>query len=193
MLSKPICEFCSMIMKTTRALIAVLAVAIIATPMTASASTVKHFARIGAGEDFDVSRSIAPSDDKFDRLVFKFKALDDFTIDGFALSMSGTNNRDVWKSRYRIVLPKGADRQPFRRFQVSDSVGAAKLTLPGHDFVTGDKFKVVFKTKAENATNFDVSFTTVPAQVPVPATGLLLLTAIGGAAALRRRKKKATA
>lgn len=34
-----------------------------------------------------------------------------------------------------------------------------------------------------------VAFQGVPSQVPVPAAGLLLLTALGGAAALRRRKK----
>ena len=170
----------------------IVAATIFAIPMTAAAATVKQRETIRLSDvAYHFNADITPSGDKFDRMVFKFKVLDDLMIDGFDLSMSGNVRADVRKSRYRIVFPRIVGVQKSEKFSISSPIGTASPT--GNALQAGDKFKVVFRTRADNPTSFSASFATVPAPVPVPAAGLLLLTALGGIAAIRRRKKAAAA
>jgi len=68
------------------------------------------------------------------------------------------------------------------------STSAATAGIPGFDLLAGESFSIFFNYGAGGTNPVSNQFSFTTAEVPVPAAGLLLLTALGGAAAMRRKK-----
>ncbi len=124
---------------------------------------------------------------------FNFTVLEDFSINGFSLTASGTSSgTDIENTTYEITDPLDEESTfGFILTTGTSSFGAAGVEGVT-EFSAGDTFSVLFNTAPDalNPISYTVSFLTeAPAPVPVPAAGLLLLTALGGTAAMRRRKK----
>lgn len=123
--------------------------------------------------------------------VFTFTALERLRISGFSLSGTGTSGgTDIASAQWQIVNPNTGP-SPFQNFSGGFGVAGGSATALGSIYNVGDVFSVIFTEAASRPMSFTVSFPV--AAIPVPAAGLLLLTALGGFAAMRRRKSAATA
>jgi hypothetical protein len=167
------------------------AAALLTLPFAANAATSQQFADIYVDQGYSFSETVAAGGSGAD---FFFTIKDDLRINGISVSGSGTNGgTDIGNTTFQIVNP---DVGP-AGYSLVGTFGTTSSGLGGTDLVTdyevGDSFSVSFITNPTNAQpiSYTVSFNTSP--VPVPAAGLLLMTALGGAAAMRRRKKAATA
>jgi len=158
-------------------------------PVVASAATVTR------NETIDLSQSAYSFSDTAeigdDGVLFTFTFADRARVSGISLSGSGTNGgADIESTTYTVINPNtGPDG--FQTITDSFGVGAGASVIPGQKYNAGDVLTVRFEEDAERPISYTVSFPV--AAVPVPAAGLLLLTALGGAAAMRRRKKAAKA
>jgi hypothetical protein len=120
--------------------------------------------------------------------TFTFNVLERLRINGISLSATGSSGgADLANTTYVITKPSDSGGLTVITFgnAASGFAGFDGIT----DYAAGESFDVVFTTgpAAFNPVSYTVSFET--SEVPVPAAGLLLLTALGGAAAMRRRKK----
>jgi|TARA_R110002124_G_scaffold101038_5_gene248432 hypothetical protein len=155
-----------------------------ALPMMASAVTVNTDVSIGDAPS--VSYSIPASGDG---VTFSFTALENFSIDGFSITANGSNSgSDILASTYSVL---GGTPLNFTNVFAVGAQGIGFAFASGAVFAAGDIFTVVFAENSPRPVSYAVSFTA--SAVPVPAAGLLLLTALGGAAAMRRRKKATNA
>jgi hypothetical protein len=162
------------------------AAALASLPAMASAVTTTVATDVQLGDAPSVSFSVPTTDDG---VIFSFTALNRFAVTGFAVNAVGSNSgADASGTTFSV------DGGPPLSFGVVNNFGPVSFAggfAPGAKYATGDSFTIQFFENAVNDISYGVSFTTSP--IPVPAAGLLLLTALGGAAALRRRKKTATA
>lgn len=167
------------------------AAALLTSPVAAFAITEADPAVITVDQSFSFSQTIASGVGAAD---FFFTVADRLRINGIAVSGTGTNGgTDIGNTTFEITNPAVGPEG----FSFIGTFGTASAGFGGTDiitdFIVGDRFAVFFDTTPANVNSisYTVSFDTSP--VPVPAAGLLLLTALGGAAAMRRRKKAATA
>lgn len=157
------------------------AAALMALPFAASAATTSlpSVSVMLVPNAYSQSYTVAAGDDG---VVFNFNVVEDLRIPTFSLSSSApAGGSDT--TMYEITKP-ATGPSAFGILNLS-TVGAD--IVPGADYAAGDTFQVIFSEQTPDPISYTVSFST--AAVPVPAAGLLLLTAVGGAAALRRRKK----
>jgi len=168
------------ILKTTCA-----ALAFVALPFTASALTVLPTADVTAPEDFSFSATVDASEDG---VQFTFQILEDLIIPFFSLSSSAPSGGST-TTTYEISNP-AVGPTPFGQLNL-DTIGAD--VTAGTTYSAGDIFTITLLEGVDTPISYTVSFATQIAAVPVPAAGLLLLTALGGAAAMRRRKTSAAA
>jgi len=165
--------------KTTMA-----AAALLALPFAANAATANLASEsISLSPDnYSFSYTVDPAEDG---VVFNFTIAEDLQILQFSLSSSAPSGGSG-TTMYEISNPQTGP----------SAFGILNLATVGADIVpgpakysAGDTFTVSFTETVATPISYTVSFPT--AAVPVPAAGLLLLTAVGGAAAMRRRNKKA--
>lgn len=164
-------------LKTTLA-----ATALSALPFAAFAATINlPIVDINLTTDFSDNHTVAAGDDG---VIFNFNVLEDLSIPQFNLSASGTV--DVDTTMYEITKP---DVGP-SAFGVANFGSIGVDVVPGTDYEAGDNFQVIFRETSGAPISYTLSFTTAPtiSTVPVPAAGLLLLSAFGGVMVLRRRK-----
>ena len=157
------------------------AAALMALPFAASAATA-NLASVSVSlvpDAYSQSYTVAADEDG---VVFNFNVTEDLSIPTFSLSSSapqgGSNT-----TTYEITQPATGPSA----FGILNLATVGADIVPGADYAAGDTFQVIFLESTSDPISYTVSFST--AAVPVPAAGLLLLTAVGGAAALRRRKK----
>jgi len=166
-------------------LVVLVSAAVATMPTLANAAAVVFNNDIGAGQNHSFTAVIKPGDS----IEFRFTALDDFKIDSFAVSGTGTSaEADVRDVRFGLSLPASG------LFSTVSSVGDAAA---GFGFITGmayvmdDVFSVFFEDGITEEVGLTLSFdTTAVAAVPLPAAGLLLAPVLlaGAASAFRRRK-----
>ena len=166
------------------------AAALATLPMMASAVTTTQSHNVSVNTAPSYSYSVPTSEDG---VIFEFTALDDFIIDTFSLNANGSNGGvDVSAATYQVSVTNPVPVN-FSTVFSAGGQGQGFAFVSGATFMAGDVFTVSFDESSPRPMSFTVGFvTTAVADVPVPAAGLLLLSALGGAAALRRRKKAAT-
>lgn len=147
--------------------------ALLLTPVLASAATiplVEGANTIVAGEQYATGGFV--SADVADSLTFTLSSAAPVEVTGVVRTFSAPGSFDAFavSAGGVTVLESPAGFYTFT-FVVSPG-GSEDLVLSWDGVTTGDSYSVSFST----------------ALVPVPAAGLLLITALAGAAALRRRK-----
>lgn len=155
-------------------------IAFAALPMMASAVTVIPVTALNVDQSYSFAANSAAGNDG---VTFQFEAVDRFKIDSIRLTANGAN---VTTAQYEVSNPSVG---PLSFDLVTTGLGVS--VAPGTIYDIGDTFSVFLTESAATPVAFTVSFET--AAIPVPAAGLLLLTALGGGAALRRRKKAVAA
>lgn len=118
-----------------------------------------------------------------DGAIFNFTVTEDLNIPEFSLSSSASAGSMT--TMYEITKPSVGPSS----FGVLNLGTIGLDVVPGADYMANDTFQVIFTETTRNPISYTVSFsTTAISAVPVPAAGLLLMTALGGAFALRRKK-----
>lgn len=161
--------------KTTAA-----AAALMALPFAASAAPA-NLASVAVSltpDSYSESYTVLSTEDG---VVFNFNVTEDLRIAQFSLSGSAPTG-GIPTTMYEITTP-ATGPSSFGILNL-DTIGAD--VVPGADYAAGDTFSVIFTESVSTPISYTVSFAT--SAVPVPAAGLLLLTALGGAAAMRRKK-----
>lgn len=123
---------------------------------------------------------------------YDYQALTDLSIANFALSAVGDSD-DITQLQAGFVPNNGANTVLVAFFAGSNVPGGGLLS--GLTLSAGDTFSILFEVIAggslSKAVGVQVSFdTTPPAPVPVPAAGVMLISALGAAGFAVRRKKK---
>ncbi len=122
-------------------------------------------------------------------LEFRFTALEAFTISGFSLSGTGNNATDDLEAvSFGFVTPT---TEAFSTFLANGTVAFAGGFLPGAGFAAGDMFSVFFSDGIDHPVSLTLSFSTQSiSAVPLPASALMLGSALMAAFARFRRKAK---
>jgi hypothetical protein len=143
------------------------------------------------GESRPVGGMVSPGN----TLEFKFTASEALKIlDFFAFTANGSSGgNDTALATFSYNGDGGASSTgiPAGNTVSFGSQGISFAGLPGFVLAKGESFSLFLKSGdgASKLVDLDATFST--AAVPVPAAGLLLLTALAGGAAVARRKKKA--
>ena len=156
------------------------AIALAALPLSAVAVP------IGPDESYTEVGTLAPGG----TLVFSFEVVEDLDIDTFSVSATGTNSGDDIRNvtfAYDSVTGDTFDNV----FSVG-KVGAGFDFVPGFGpYAAGDTFSFTFTDGIVDNVGITLSFETViPAAIPVPAAGGMLLLALLGAGAVARRRPR---
>lgn len=157
------------------------AAALMALPFAAAAAPA-NLASVAVSlspDTYSESYTVQPNEDG---VVFNFNVTEDLRIPQFSLSGSAPTG-GVSTTMYEITQPATGPSA----FGILNLATVGADIVRGADYAANDTFQVIFTETVSTPISYTVSFST--ATVPVPAAGLLLLTAVGGAAALRRRKK----
>lgn len=171
----------SISLKTT-ALAAVMALG----ASVASAATVDVFVPT-TPSNFTSSMNVASGDS----LVYTFTATEDTRVlDRIFARATGTNaGLDVQNA----MVGFNGNLSPFDTVFTSPGAGAGDSNFAGFSVMLGDQFTFTFdNSNGADPLGTTLSFSNVAA-VPVPAAGLLLLTALIGGGVAARRKNKQTA
>jgi len=155
------------------------AAALALAPLSAAAVT------INAGQAYTFNDTLAVGG----QVVFDFQVAEDLNVDVFSLSASGNNaGVDVGNVEFSYDTVTG---DTFNQvFVFGQSASAVDFVPSFGPWSAGESFAFTFDDGIKFPVSVTLSFTTI-APVPLPASGLMLLGAMGGAAALRRRKKAA--
>ena len=156
------------------------AIAIALLPLSAAAVT------IGPGEAYTEVGTLTPGG----TLVFEFKVAADLDIDTFSISATGTSAGD--DIRNVTFAYDGVTGDTFDNVFAAGRVGAGFDFVPGFGpYAAGDVFSFTFTDGITNDVGITLSFETVlPAVIPVPAAGGMLLLALLAAGALVRRRPR---
>ena len=161
--------------------------AVVALASAASAATVINGGSIAAGDNGLGNAILGPNGEA----NFIYTATTDLRVlDFISVSSVGFNDgTDLAQISFGYVGDPGAYLGTYDTFVISGATTESNSTIGGFDLRAGQSFTLFFEYGAgEFETSNQYSFrTTELAAVPVPAAGLLLLTALGGAAALRRK------
>ncbi len=163
------------------------AAAFAALPMMASAAVV---ADVTFNQSYGFTDTILAGQSGTTFTFNPTKRLDIATFDLAGIGFSG--GADLGKITYTLSDPAATGTFSISTFPNSPfALGLAEAT--GGSYNVNDTFVLTFamSSPAAQPVTINVAFDT--AAVPVPAAGLMLLTALGGAAALRRRKKATAA
>lgn len=133
-----------------------------------------------------------------DTVSFQYNAVDTFRVPDFSLTANGFSfGADI--SNLTIDLFRGGTLQQtlaFSPVNIGNPVSNATEIFGNLVLTSGDSFRVnVFETSGPNSLPVLLTLTFAAVPVPLPAGGLLLLTALagGGMAMRRRRAQLATA
>ncbi len=126
--------------------------------------------------------------------AFSFEVAEDLDIASFVVNATDTNGgSDIISTTFSYNVVSGATFDTV--FSSSGTLGDPGATGTGFSFIpgwggyaTGDVINFAFNAAVVDDVSLGLSFqTTQPTSVPIPATGALLLTALG-AVALRKRR-----
>lgn len=160
-----------------RKLLAVLTLASFLTPGAVHAVPINLF----AGVPITLSQNLEVGG----LIEYEFVVAENLKIPDFAFTASGTNaGVDVSNIRFGLTNPPTGEFAPITVFG-NTAVGVS--FIDGGLYSKGDTFSIFISDGISNTIGTTVSFSPMP--IPLPAAGLLMLTAlVGGGLVLRNRK-----
>lgn len=149
------------------------------------ATTHLQAADIFADANYSFSQTLQPSES----VEFRFKATERLSIAAFSLSGTGSNSgADLANITFGFSQPTSLS---FPTVSTMGSAEAASTFLMGSVFLKGQTFSIFFEDGIDKPVSLTASFATASVPVvPLPASGMLLLTALLGAGVAGARRKK---
>lgn len=160
-----------------------IALAMLAAPLTASAATLTNSGNLNVGDDAVIADIIWLGQ----TTTYTFTANQDLRVLDF-ITVAANDSAAGANIPGLLFGLNGDVTNAFSTITVNGQTANASTTFSGFVLRAGDSFTFTWDndTNGIGTTNTLVNFVT--AQVPVPAAGLLLLSAFGAAAVARRRK-----
>ena len=161
-----------------------LAAALFATlPMATQAAVVTE---LGAGQSYNISEVLAAGTTS---TVFTFTPTERVSIDSIALGGFGDSvMTDLRRLSYTLSSPATTGRLNVAAPPSPLVFAFGAAAVAGGTFEAGETFTLTFSARQPTALPLTVFAAFNTAAVPIPASGLMLLAALGGMAAMRRRK-----